>query len=118
MSEDATKEREREKLERRVEDLAAEIAELINTSESDERNDLRDLALSIVREEVRSGQEDSRSDAASRPERPFNPIVMGVPVFLMGAVMVILFPPVGMLLFAVSFLLVGWGIVMSVFSRR
>lgn len=119
MSPDTTKEREREKLERRVETLASEIADLINTSNGAERNDLRDLVLSIVREDVRIGDEGVQAPGVTPVHaQPFSPLVMGIPVFLMGCVMVVLFPPVGLLLFAASFLLVGWGIVMSAFSSR
>ena len=113
------KEREREQLERRVEALASEIADLINTSNGAERNDLRDLALSIVREDVRSGEEAVHDPAAApKHAQPFSPIVMGIAVFLMGCVMVVLFPPVGLLLFGVAFLLIGWGVVMSLFSSN
>jgi hypothetical protein len=115
---DTTKEKEREHLERRVESLASEIAELINTSEGEERNDLKDLALSIVREEVRSGAESAEgSEAEDKAEGPFNPIAMAIPVFLIGAVMVVLFPPVGLLLLGLAGLLVFWGVSASMFAR-
>lgn len=119
MNPDATKEKEREKLQQRVETLAGEIAGLINTSDGTERNNLRDLALSIVREEVRSGEETSQEPGAAAPTAaPFSPILMGVLVFLMGCVMVVLFPPVGLLLFGVAFLLAGWGLVVFLVSNR
>jgi hypothetical protein len=113
------REKEREKLERRVEGLAGEIAALINTSSGEERNDLRDLALSIVREEVRTGEEDRGArETERRTAGPFNPIAMAIPMFLIGAVMIVLFPPMGLFLFGVSFLLVGWGVAVSLFARR
>jgi hypothetical protein len=116
---EGSKEREREKLERRVEALAGEIAALINTSRGGERNDLRDLALSIVREEVRSGEEAGDEPELERaPAKPFNTVAMGIPVFLVGAVMTVLFPPMGLLLCAVALALIGWGVAVSVFSRR
>ena len=118
MSPDVTKESEREKLERRVEALAGEIAELINTSSGTERSDLRDLALSIVREEVRSGGDDEVPGTRFDAKQPFNPIAMAIPIFLIGAVMIILFPPVGLFLVGGSFVLVGWGVIVSLVSNR
>jgi hypothetical protein len=116
---DPTQEKEFDRLERRVEALAGEIAALINTSRGNQRNDLKDLALSIVREEVRTGEEDREAfEPGGRPTAPFNPIAIAIPFFLIAAVMIVLFPPMGLFLFAVSFLLLGWGVVVSLFARR
>lgn len=121
MSPNTTKDREeRENLERRVEALANEIAELINSGKGEERNDLKDLALSVVREEVRSG-DDSAAGSLGRekPGEAFNPIAIGIPLFLVGAVMLILFPPVGLLLLGLAGLMVVWGLLVSLlFSRH
>ena len=121
MSPNTTKDREeRENLERRVEALANEIAELINSGKGEERNDLKDLALSVVREEVRSG-EDSAAGSLGReePGAAFNPIAIGIPLFLVGAVMLVLFPPVGLLLLGLAGLMVVWGLLVSLlFSRH
>lgn len=119
MSPDTTNEKEREVLEQRVEALAGEIAELINTSQGEERNDLRDLALSIVREEVRSGAESAEQhEIDEKPQGPFNPIAMGIPIFLLGALLFFLFPPMALALFALAGLMVAWGVAAMLFAGR
>lgn len=121
MSPNKTKNREeRENLERRVEALANEIAELINSGKGEERNDLKDLALSVVREEVRSGEESANgSPGQEKLGEAFNPIAIGIPLFLVGAVMLVLFPPVGLLLLGLAGLMVVWGLLVSLlFSRH
>lgn len=119
MSRKPSKETDRESVERRVEALASEIVEFINARPGDERNDLRDLALAVLREEVKSG-EPSAESGLKQQERggAFNPIAMAIPLFLIGAVMIVLFPPVGLLLFGMAGLMVVWGLVASLFSRR
>jgi Flp pilus assembly protein TadB len=118
VSPDAT-EKEHENLERRVEDLAGELAELINTAKASGRSDLKDLALSIVREEVRSGEsEDAAEPGKIRKARPFNPIVLGVPVFVVGAMMFVFNPMMGLVLFAMASVLVAWGLATAFLFRR
>ena len=119
MSPNTTKKQEREILERRVETLASELAEVINSRQGEERNDLKDLALSVVREEVRSGEQNAEGGRAQEKlEGSFNPIAMGIPVFLVVALMIVLFPPVGLLLLSVAGLMVVWGVVVSLFTRN
>jgi hypothetical protein len=115
---DPTNEREREDLERRVEALAGEIAELINSSKgAAERSDLRDLALSIVREEVQIGEGTPIGrEAPGGAPKSFNTAAMGIPVFLTGAVLVPLFPPMGLLLLATALGLILWGVAASLVS--
>jgi hypothetical protein len=102
-----------------VEIRAGELAALINTATGEGRETLRELALTIVREEVRTLERDSEVAAAPAvpPKQRTNAIAMAIPLFLMGCVTVILFPPVGLLLFLLCGVLVIVGIFTSVFGR-
>ena len=114
-----SKDEQSRELEKRVEGLASELAELINSSTSDDRDGLKDLALSIVRDEVK-GREDVFQVGAGKPggAGSFSAIGMAMPLGMAGALMIFLFPPVGLALFAVSGLLVVVGVATSMLSRR
>ena len=106
-------------VERDVERLAREIARLVNEAPATEREELRAYAVGLVREEIRGTEE--VGDAGVEEPRPpvgFNPIGMAIPVVMVGAFLFFLFPPVGLLLFAVAGFLVIWGILATLFSGR
>jgi hypothetical protein len=48
----------------------------------------------------------------------FNPLAIAIPLSLMGFVMLILFPPVGLTLFATAVVMVFWGLASVLFTRR
>ena len=48
----------------------------------------------------------------------FNPFAMSIPLAFAGAVLVILFPPVGLMLFALAAVTMGWGVLSVLLSRR
>ena len=99
---------------------AGELAALINGVAGQERETLRELALTIVREEVRTLERDSEvaAEPAAAPVRQrSNPLAMAIPLFMMGCVTIFLFPPVGLLLFALSGVLVIVGIGTSIFGK-
>ena len=100
--------------------MAREIARLVNEAPATEREELRAYAVGLVREEIRGTEEvGNADDGEPRPASGgFNPIGMAIPVVLVGAFLIFLFPPVGLLLFAVAGFLVIWGIVATLFSGR
>jgi hypothetical protein len=48
----------------------------------------------------------------------FNPFAIAIPLGLAGAVMLILFPPVGLLLFGSAGVMMVWGVAVVLLSRR
>ena len=59
--------------------------------------------------------QEARADPLASPSS--NPIAIAIPLLMVGAVMVILFPPVGLLLFAAAGAMVAWGLVSMLFRR-
>lgn len=104
--------------EARVEALARQLAETINAGTVDGRERLRELAVGLLRDEVEV-TEPLRS-AAPQPEGRggFNPFAIGIPFILMGSLLVFLFPPVGLLMFAAAALMLGWGVATTLLRRR
>ena len=103
-------------LERRVEGLARAIAEIINTGQVEERQGLRDLAVSLLRDEVQVIEPPSQAEPLSAGS--FNPFGIGIPFVLMGAVLVFLFPLVGLLMFAAAAVMIAWGVGTTVLARH
>ena len=98
--------------------MARELAHLVNQAPAADREELRAYAVGIVREEVPGVEAvEVEGDEVGSPAG-FNPLGMGIPVLLVGAFLVFLFPPVGVLLIAVAALLVIWGLLATLFSGR
>ena len=108
-------------LEERVEDLARALADTINEAEvagqPGIRNDLRDVAISVLQDVVVLPEPQPVGAPASSNE-PFNPIAMGIPFVLLGVVLFFLFPPVGMALLVAAAAMIVWGVLASLWSRR
>ncbi len=98
--------------------LARQIAEQINAAPFDEREALREDAVTILRNEIE--MQPPVPAAVISPQSPaaFNPFGIGIPLILMGAVLVFLFPPVGLLLFGVAGVVVTWGLGATLLARR
>jgi hypothetical protein len=107
-------------LEDRVEDLARAIAKTINGAEipgrPDVRADLRDLAIGVLQDSVVPADPVAVAVVEGADAR-FNPLGMGIPLFFAGGVLIFLFPPVGMMLFAASAVMIVWGLVTSLLAR-
>ena len=101
--------------ERRVEELARELAEAINETDVEQREGLRDVALNLLREEIDVTPQPSPQEAGTPSS--FNPFGIGIPLILMGAVLVFLFPLVGLLLFGAAAVMLAWGVGTSLLAR-
>ena len=101
----------------RVEHLARQLAQMINAGVGEEREQLREMAVHVLRDEVELVE---RVVPEEEPRSPqvYNPFGIAIPLGLVGGVMLILFPPVGLLLFAAAGLMMVWGLVAVALSRR
>lgn len=98
--------------------LAHQIAEQINAVPFDERETLREDAVSILRDEIDMNRPAVAATVAPQSAGAFNPFGIGIPLILMGAVLVVLFPPVGLLLFGVAAVVIAWGLGATLLARR
>ena len=73
------------------------------------------MAVGLLREEVEVIER-----VIELPEggAAFNPFAIAIPLGLAGFVMLILFPPVGLLLFGSAVVMMVWGMAVVLFSRR
>ncbi len=102
--------------ESRAEELARALVRTINLAPNEQREQLREMVVHLVRDEVQIAPPVMYRSASDGGDG-FNPFALGIPLMLAGAVLTILFPPVGLVLFAVAGLTMAWG-VLSVFLSR
>ena len=99
-----------------IESLARDLARTISTAPPGQREQLRDMAVQLLRDEVELAPPPDPAAAPSTAST--NPFAIGIPLILVGFVMLILFPPVGLLLCAAAALMMLWGVASVVFARR
>jgi hypothetical protein len=107
---DALQEREQE-----IERLAQELGRLIQGANPERREDLKELAFALIREELIHTGEGEKIEGGSTPA-PFNPLGTGVLIFFLGAGLSFVFGPVGLLLMLGGLIFIIWGALISWFK--
>jgi hypothetical protein len=105
-------------LDLRVEHLARQLAQMINAGVGEEREQLREMAVHVLRDEVELVESVALREEEPQPRQSYNPFGIAIPLGLVGGMMLILFPPVGLVLFAAAGMMMLWGVVAVAFSRR
>ena len=98
-----------------VEHLTREVVRAINAGATERREQLREMAVHLLRDEVEIAESAIR---APEGHQVFNPFGISIPLVLAGGVMLIVFPPVGLLLFATAGVMMVWGVAAVLVSRR
>jgi hypothetical protein len=102
--------------EEKVERLAQEIGRLIRAAEPQKREDFKELAFALIREEsIRGSEREQRVEGS--PPAPFNPLGAGVLILILGVGLSFIFGPVGLLLMAGGLIFILWGAVISWVKR-
>ncbi len=102
--------------EQEIERLAQQIGRLIQSVEPERREDLKELAYTLIREEVFQRGEDEKPERRSNPA-PFNPLGSGVLIFILGGGLSFIFGPVGIVLMLGGLLFMLWGAAISLVKR-
>ena len=95
-----------------IERLAQEIGRLIQSARPESREDLKELAYTLIREEIFERGEGVKTGEGS-PSAPFNPLGSGVLILILGAGLSFIFGPVGLALMLGGLLFIVWGAVIS-----
>jgi hypothetical protein len=98
-----------------IERLAQELGRLIQGADPERREDLKELAFALIREELIHQAGDEKSKGGSTPA-PFNPLGTGILIFVLGAGLSFIFGPVGLVLMFGGLIFVVWGILISWFK--
>ena len=94
--------------EQEIERLAQEVGRLIQGADPERREDLKELAFALIREELIHHVEDEKSKGGSTPA-PFNPLGTGILIFVLGAGLSFVFGPVGLVLMLGGLIFMVWG---------
>jgi hypothetical protein len=99
--------------EKEVERLAQELGRLIQGADAGQREDLKELAFALIREEFIHKAGDESTTAAGSSPAPFNPLGTGILIFVLGAGLSFVFGPVGLVLMLGGVIFVVWGALIS-----
>ncbi len=102
--------------EQEIERLSQEIGRLIQGAEPQKREDLKELAFALIREELIHDAEGEEIGRGSVPA-PFNPLGTGVLIFCLGAGLSFIFGPVGLVLMLGGLIFIVWGALISWIKR-
>jgi hypothetical protein len=103
-------------LESSVERLTRVVVEYINAGPEEGREVLREISVAVLRDEVQIID----SGSATRAPRvgAFNFFGIGIPLLFTGCVLFFLFPPIGLLFFAIAVVTVLCGVGVTLWSRK
>lgn len=105
-------------IEERIEEITREIAGLIGRAPAQSRRDLRDFATGLLRERISEALAPAPPDVReARTGSTFSAIGFAIPLFLMGSLLLFLFPPVGLVLLMMAVVMLLWGLVASLIFR-
>ena len=102
--------RQRE-LDQRVEDLARQLADVVNTAGLESRQDLREYAIGLLKEETERDDAPAATSATETHAPQFSPLAFAILIGLVSLPLVLLFPPLGLGLFGMAVLMGIWGLI-------
>jgi hypothetical protein len=108
----------RQELDAEIEDLTQRIADVVNRAGDESRQDLREYAIELLREETERGEVPSAGAELSGGQR-FNPIAFALLLVLpaIPLLLSIVFAPIGLALLGAAALMAGWGLLTMLFRR-
>jgi hypothetical protein len=113
------KEEHDRELEEKIESLTKELSGLINAAGTKGREELRDYAVSLLQGETETtAVEEPDRKEVSPPSAPLNLVALSIPFFLIGAFLLLLFPPVGIFLLLFALMMGIWGGLSALLFRR
>jgi hypothetical protein len=112
------KEEHGQELEERIEDLTRELSGLINASGTEGRDELRDYAISLLQGATETSTIEEQPLPATNVSSSFNPFALAIPFFLIGAFLLLLFPPIGLFLIMGAVIMMLWGGLVALLFRK
>ena len=116
MAEDRrTPDRQRE-LDQRVEDLARQLADVVNAA-GESRQGLREYAIGLLKEETERDDAPEATSATETHAPQFSPLAFAILIGLVSLPLVLLFAPLGLGLFGMAVVMGIWGLIDTFFHR-
>lgn len=95
--------------------MARDLAHHINSVPSEQREQLREMVVHVVRDEVFIAPP-VIDRAGAGGAGAFSPFAIAIPLVLAGGLLSILFPPIGVMMFAAAGVSVAWGLLSVLIS--
>ena len=99
--------------ENQVETLVGNIGRVIRAAEPRERPGLKELAETLLHEEISGIDEPAESIKADGSRRPFNPLAAGILLMILGIGIALVVAPVGLSVVLVGLFFGAWGAILS-----
>src|SRR5262245_32758063 len=103
--------------ENQVEALISEIGRVIHTAEPESRAGLKEMAETLLHEEVSSIADATGPGETSPPRYSANPLFAGLLLIVLGFGLVLVLPPMGMAIAFLGVVLAAWGGFISLFRK-
>lgn len=100
-----------------VERLVAELSRVVHTADPDKRTGLKELAETLLHEELSTVTDAAPSVGGGESPSRFNPLAPGILLAALGLGLLLIVPLVGVALAAMGLILTVWGVVMSALRR-
>jgi hypothetical protein len=99
--------------EHEIETLVGRISSPVRTAEPQARDNLKDFAETLLRQEISDigAEKASRAETSARPR--MNPLAAGLLLLAAAAGLIFIVPPVGLTLIVLALALIIWGAVIS-----
>ena len=100
-----------------VEQLAREFGEVVENAPETEREELREYAVELLREESETARQKEMERAAEGRKSPLGVFGFALLLIMSGGALLFVIPPVGIVLLFLAIPLAGWGVVQIVFAK-
>jgi len=112
---DSTGQRE---LDQQVEELTRRIADLVNTAGVESRQNLREYAIDLLKEETERDDAAPTTSTEKHATPNFSPLAFAILIGLVSLPLVLLFAPLGLGLLCMAIIMGIWGLIDIFFRRR
>ena len=110
--------RHEQEVELEIERHVQEIGRLIDRSEPEKQNELRQMVWSLMEQEVLQKTETVEQEEREWMRRPMNPLALGLLFLILGVAVFFLLPPVGLILAFGGVLGIIWGVFIGLTGRK
>ena len=104
-------------LDRQVEELTRRIADVVNTAGVESRQNLREYAIDLLREETERDDAAPVASTEKHATTQFSPLAFAILIGLVSLPLVLLFAPLGLGLLGMAVVMGIWGLI-DTFVRR
>jgi hypothetical protein len=104
---------EQRRREKQIERLARDLGGLIRGAQLETQDELKEAAFALLREEAAGFPEPKHLVRRG----PMNPLAVGLGIFVVGAALTVLLPPVGVTLALCGLVGIFWGTILSLAKK-